>query len=63
MNIEELNELRETWKGVSMTDLPVKERDEIETSISWLERGDIRTIANANIDCLSLAARFYILRN
>ena len=63
MNIEELNELRETWKGVSMTDLPIKERDEIETSISWLERGDIRTIADAKIDCLSLAARFYILRN
>jgi len=58
----EIDELRSIWKDMRLADLPKKERDALPLCWSWCKREDVQKIADANIDCLSLSAKFYLMQ-
>ena len=45
-----------------LADLPKEERDQLQLSFSWCKKKDVQDIADANIDCLSLSAKFYLMQ-
>jgi len=58
----EIDELRSIWKDMRLADLPKEERDKLHLGFSWCKREDVQKIADANIDCLSLSAKFYLMQ-
>ena len=57
----EIDELRSIWKDTRLADLPKEERDKLHLSFSYCKKEDVQNIADGNIDCLSLAAKFYLI--
>ena len=58
----EIDDLRSLWKDTQLADLPKEERNKLHLSFSFCKKEDVQNIADANIDCLSLAAKFYLMK-